>query len=120
MPAGSSSAAVSVELVGAKATTGVSTLWIVNGTTQQNQTEFSFSNGSNDAFTAEKTTTVTIESVTSIYLEDLDLIFVNAENTAGCKISYQAVIDGKTVNNDQNITITSTNSYDHDYQYGSN
>ena len=87
------------------------TLWKVNGVTKTN--EIGVSLGKNDFIGSTKT--YVIESVTPLSLATVGMQFLAPGNTS-YTISYKAEINGQVVK-DNNVTVTSTNDYTHDYSY---
>lgn len=90
------------------------TLWKVNGVEQKNE---ALLNVTGTDFPQGKTTTIVIESVVPLTYIGAGLEFGNVTGFPVYTISYKAEIDGKVQNDDENISITGANSYDHDYNY---
>lgn len=88
------------------------TIWKVNGVTKTN--EMAVSLGKNDFIGSTKT--YVIESVTPLRLATVGMQFL-APGSTSYTISYKAEINGQVVKEDNNVTVTSTNDYTHDYSY---
>ncbi|MGN8071415.1 hypothetical protein [Mucilaginibacter sp. SG564] len=90
------------------------TLWKINGAEQQNQTLLKFNALD---FPQGKPTTITIESTVPLYSPVVNLHFANATLLPAYTISVKAEEDGKVQVDDESISITGANIYDHTYTY---
>lgn len=89
-----------------------STIWKVNGTTQSNESAVSF--GKND-FTGS-TKTYVVESVAPLRMAHVGMQFL-ATGTRSYTFSYKAEINGQVVKEENNVAVTATADYTHDYTY---
>ncbi|WP_214073240.1 hypothetical protein [Mucilaginibacter sp. dw_454] len=103
-----------IDLVFNAAGSNNKTIWTINSVQQQNATLLTFDGIS---FPAGATTTFVIQSIAPVPDTRVHLDFGNAANLPAYTISYKAEIDGKVQNDDENIVINGTTSYEHDYSY---
>jgi len=108
----SSSAYVSFVMVGIGTDINNSTVWKVNGVTQNNEKTVSL--GLNN-FTGS-TQTYVIESVTPLQAISVGVQCLSTAN-APYTISYKAEINGKVTTDNQNVTVTNNADFTHDYSY---
>jgi hypothetical protein len=107
-----SSAYVSFVMAGVATDVSNSTVWKVNGATQNNESAVSL--GLNN-FTGN-TQTYVIESVTPLQAISVGVQCLSPANQP-YTISYKAEINGEVKANNQNVTVTKDNDYTHDYSY---
>ncbi|WP_296150668.1 hypothetical protein [uncultured Flavobacterium sp.] len=91
---------------------GESTIWKVNGTTHTNESAVSF--GKND-FTGS-TKTYVVESIAPLRLAQVGMQFL-ATGDRSYTFSYKAEINGQVVKEENNVVVTATADYTHDYTY---
>lgn len=87
------------------------TIWKVNGVTQNNEEVVGFDANDFDG----STKTYVVESVSPLLACSVGIQCLNFD--APYTISYKAEVNGKVVNNDQNISVTENDDYTHDYSY---
>ena len=90
------------------------TLWKVNNVERKNESALGFVGTD---FPQGKTTSIVIESTVPVKNPVANLDFDNGTGLPAYIISFKAEIDGKVKNDDENISITHTNDYIHDYTY---
>ena len=91
-----------------------STIWKVNNIVQKNDSDLGFTGTD---FPQGQTTSIVIESTVPVKNPVANLDFDNGTGLPAYIISFKAEIDGKVKNDDENISITHTNDYIHDYTY---
>jgi len=89
-----------------------STIWKLNGTTRTNESAISLNK--NDFTGATKT--YVVESVTPLRLANVGMQFLAAGDNV-YTISYKAEINGQVVKEENNVAVTGTADYTHDFTY---
>jgi hypothetical protein len=87
------------------------TFWKINSVTQPNESLVKLEE---DAFA--NTTTYVVETTQAVPTIDVS-INLSTINNAAFTMSYTAVINGKTVLDQQNVAVNGTTPYQHDYTY---
>jgi len=101
-----------VAVGGAASGASENTVWKVNGTALTDESGVSL--GENDFMGS--TQTYVIESVTPLSVVSVGMQFLTFGERS-YTFSYKAEVNGEVVKEENNITVTATNDYTHDYTY---
>lgn len=107
-----SSAYISFVMVGAAMDVSNSTVWKVNGVTQSNEQGVSL--GLNQF--SGNTQTYVVESVAPLQVISVGIQCLSPANVS-YTISYKAEINGEVKSDNQNVAVTKTADFTHDYTY---
>jgi len=90
---------------------GSSTIWKVNGQVRENEQAVSLDQG--DFGTGSKTIVIEATQAVPAISVGIQCLNFNANYT----VTYKAEINGKVVNDEQNVTVTAAADFTHDYDY---